>query len=325
MKDEVRLARRALPVIIAVFLTIGLAIGLWIGWMAMPVQITHVDVTDLKPSAQDELIVLIADTYTYDKDLEGAQSRLSELKDKTVSVRVAALTKAHAAQNQNSAANLAALAIALGETDPQIALIAATVTPTPTTTPTPTQPPIPTLTPPATPTWTPTATLTPTRTPTRRPTPTMTPKPIAPTNWIPPLAEWPSAAKYQDVGGSVPPGQKFWHLAKAMFCDLKDKHDYCQDLPGGGSGTSTYIMLIDANGARTTAPLIVTKADGKTATPDDIGIQKSAADMCNCNYSFLSSGWLIQVGGAPSDKISGLSLPQNYHVRYFLTFQSVTR
>ena len=110
-----------------------------------------------------------------------------------------------------------------------------------------------------------------------------------------------------------------------MFCDLKDKHDYCQDLPGGGSGTSTYIILIDANGARTTAPLVVTKSDGKTATPDDIGVQKSAEDMCNCNYSFLSSGWLIQVGGAPSDKVSGMDLPTHYHVRYFVTFQLVTR
>ncbi|MEW5721339.1 MAG: hypothetical protein AB1817_22115, partial [Chloroflexota bacterium] len=220
--------------------------------------------------------------------------------------------------------NLAALAIALGVNDPQIALIAATVTPTPTITPTPTEPPIPTLTPPATPTWTPTPTITPTRTATRRPL-TPTPKPVPPTNWIPPLAEWPSSAKYQDASGSVAAGQKYWRLVKAMFCDLKDKHDYCRDLPGGESGTSTYIMLIDANGARTTAPLIVTKPDGKTATPDDVGIQKSAEDMCNCNYSFPSYGWLIQIGSAPSDKMSGLALPQNYHVRYFLTFQLVTR
>ncbi|MCI0478856.1 MAG: hypothetical protein L0Y55_21650, partial [Anaerolineales bacterium] len=64
---------------------------------------------------------------------------------------------------------------------------------------------------------------------------------------------------------------------------------------------------------------------------------------------FLSNGWSIQVGGAPSvtvittpsakvsgtpsvrvssilsDKMSGLGLPGNRHVRYFLTFQLVTR
>jgi hypothetical protein len=270
------------------------------------------------------MLTLVADTYAYDKDLDRAKSRLNELKDKNIGVRISALAKKFAAQNQPAAANLAALALALGETDPHIALIAATVTPTPTLTPTPTEPPIPTLTPPATPTWTPTATLTPTRTATRRPL-TPTPKPVPPTNWIPPLAEWPSGAKYQDASASVAAGQKYWRLVKAMFCDLKDKHDYCRDLPGGESGTSTYVMLIDANGARTTAPLIVTKSDGKTATPDDIGIQKSAEDMCNCNYSFPSYGWLIQIGGAPSDKMSGLSLPMNYHVRYFLTFQLVTR
>jgi hypothetical protein len=325
--SELKIGWRILPVIVILFVIIGAAIGLWIGAVGWPVKIANVDATDLKPSAQDEMIVLIADTYAYDQDLDHAKSRLAELKDKNISARVAALAKENAAQNQPSAADLAALAIALGARDEQIALIVTTLTPTITPSPMPTETLPPSLTPPATPTWTPTATITPTRTPTRRPTvtPTHTPVPIPPTNWIPALAEWPSAVKYQDISASVAPGQKFWHLAKAMFCDLKDKHDYCQDLPGGGSGTSTYVMLIDANGTRTTAPLVVTKSDGKTATADDIGVQKSAGDMCNCNYSFPSSGWLIQVGGAPSDKMSGLTLPTNYHVRYFLTFQLVTR
>ena len=180
MKDELTISRRVLPIAVIVFLIVGLAIGLWIGWVGLPVQIANVDATDLKPSAQDEMIALIADTYAYDKDLERAQTRLDELKDKNSGDRVAALAKKYAAQNQPSAANLATLALALGVSDPQIALIAATVTPTPTLTPTPTEPLIPTLTPPATPTWTPTATITPTRTATRRPTvtPTRTPVPI---------------------------------------------------------------------------------------------------------------------------------------------------
>ena len=361
--NEVKFGWRVLPIVLVLFLIVGLGIGMGIGWVGWPVQIANVDATDLKPSAQDEMITLIADTYAYDQDLDRAKSRLAELKDKNSGARVAALAKESAAQNRPSAANIAALAIALGENDPQIVLIAATVTPTPTMTPPPTEPPIPTLTPPATPTWTPTATITPTRTATRRPTSTATPKPIAPTNWIPPLGEWPSAAKYQDISASITTGQKFWHLAKGMFCDLKDTHDYCQDLPGGGSGTSTYVILLNEDGTRASASLIVTKSDGKTATADDIGIQKSADDMCNCNYSFLSSGWLIQVGnlmpeknatptieratptigrsgtptaqrgtptsdrnsGIPSDRVSGLSLPQHYHVRYFLTFQLMTR
>jgi hypothetical protein len=170
---------------------------MWIGWVGWPVQIANVDASDLKPSAQDEMIVLVADTYAYDKDLDRATSRLAELKDKRVSERVASLAKKYAAQDQSSAANLAALALALGETDPQVALIAATITPTPTQTAMPTEPPIPTLTPPATPTWTPTATLTPTRTATRRPSATATPKPITPTIWIPGFpGGWPPDARY---------------------------------------------------------------------------------------------------------------------------------
>lgn len=84
-------------------------------------------------------------------------------------------------------------------------------------------------------------------------------------------------------------------------------------------------MLINASGARASAPLIVTKPDGKLAGVEDINVEKSPNDMCLCNYGFLSKGWTIQVGNAPSDKISGLALPENQHVRYFLTFQLVTR
>lgn len=350
MKDEPTLTWRALLSVGAIFLIGGLAIGLWIGWVGWPLQIANVDAIDLKPSAQDELIVLIADTYAYDRDAARAQARLAELKDKNIGERVAALAKQAAAQNQSSAANLAALTIALGVSDSQIALIVTTLTPTVTPTLAPTDTPTPSVTPSATPPWTPTATISPTRTATRR-LPSFTPKPapLAPTIWIPGFPTgWPSGAKYEPA--HVSPGQKFWYLTKALFCDLNDKHDYCQDLPGGGSGTSTYVMLLDSNGGRTSAPLLVTKHDGKIAGPDDIGIEKSADDMCRCNYSFLSSGWTIQVGSAPipsgsgtpstkvsitpnvkvsgsipSDKVSGLSLPMNYHVRYFLTFQLVTR
>ncbi|MBM3129582.1 MAG: hypothetical protein FJ009_13265 [Chloroflexi bacterium] len=325
MKEEVRLTWRALSVVVGVFLIGGLAIGLWIGWVAWPPEIANVDAADLKPSAQDDLIVLIADTFAYDQDVARAKTRLAELKDQNVAARVTALAKQSAAQNQSSAANLAALALALGVSDSQIALIVTTLTPTLTPTPLPTDTPTPSLVPSATPTWTPTATNTPTRTATRR-LASATPKPaaLAPTIWIPAFpSEWPPGAKYEAV--NVASGQKFWRLTKAMFCDSNDKHDYCQDLPGGGTGTSTYVMLLGSTGARANAPLVVTKQDGKTASADDIGVEKSPDDMCRCNYSFLSSGWVIQVGGAPSDKMSGLGLPGNRHVRYFLTFQLVTR
>lgn len=337
MKDEVKFAWRAFPIAIAFFLAVGAAIGLWIGWVGWPVQIANVDVTDLKLSAQDQMIVLVADTYAYDQDLDRAKTRLGELKDKNVGDRVAALAKKFAAQNQSSAANLANLAIALGASDPEIALIAATVTPTPSLTPAPTEPPIATLTPPATPTWTPTATITPTRTATRRPaaTPTRTLVPIPATAWLPNFpAGWPPGARFDAADTSkMTSGQKYWHLVKGTYCDLRDKHDYCQNMPGGNDQEGVWVSLLDETGARTSAPLIVTKPDGSTAKTSDIGEEKSASDMCDCNYSFFANGWPIQVGSPsndrssnpPSDRVSGLALPQNYHVRYFLTFQLVVR
>ena len=321
--SELKIGWRVLPVIVILFVIIGAAIGLWIGAVGLPVQIANVDATDLKPSAQDEMIGLIADTYAYDQDLDHAKSRLAELKDKNISARVAALAKENAAQNQASAADLAALAIALGARDEQIALIVTTLTPTITPSPMPTETLPPSLTPPATPTWTPTATITPTRTPTRRPTVTPTPKPapIPPTNWIPAFPnEWPPDAKYEPV--NVAPGQKYWHLAKAIYCDQDDEHDYCQNMPGGGEGVGTYIMFIGGG-----APISVTGKDGKSLNLE----AKAAGDMCNCTYSFPSNGFTVQVAGAPSDKISGLALYSvkaklsNWHVRYFLWFQQVTR
>jgi hypothetical protein len=324
--NEVKLGWRVLPIVIGFFLIVGLVSGMWIGWIAWPVQIANVDATDLKPSARDELIVLVADGYAYDKDLDRAKTRLNELKAQNIGERVAALAKKYAAQNHPSAANLAPLALALGVSDPQIALIAATVTPTPTLTPTPTEPLIPTLTPPATPTWTPTATITPaatitpTRTPTRRPTLTATPKPaaIAPTNWMPAFpTEWPGGAKYEPA--NVAPGQKFWHLQKALYCDIRDTRFDCPNLPGGSDGLGIYVLLVGGK-----APLVV------NGTPDNLE-DKSSDPYCQCTYERFPDGKSIQVGSYPSDKIGGLALssvktqiPQT-HVRYFLTFELVTR
>jgi hypothetical protein len=175
-----------------------------------------------------------------------------------------------------------------------------------------------------TPTFTPSPTITPTRTLTPRPRATATakPLPIAATNWIPAFpAEWPGGAKYEPA--NVPAGQKYWHLVKAMYCDSNDDHDYCQELPGGPFDTSTYIMFVGGG----TPPISVTDGKGNTLKLE----AKATNDMCNCAYSFEDNGWLIQVLGAPSDKISGLALFSvkaglgNFHVRYFLTFQMVTK
>jgi hypothetical protein len=232
----------------------------------------------------------------------------------------------YAAQNDPAAGPLAQLAEALGDSNPELAKIARTATPTPTLTSTPTMTFTPTTEPSRTPTLTATATLTPTRTPTRRPTPTRTPPPPAAAEWIPGYpAGWPGGVKFEPA--NVTAGQKYWRIAKAVYCDSNDEHDYCQNLPGGPLGTDTYIMLTGSGGWRESAPLSVISSTGQVLEM----AEKSATDMCNCNYSWQSNGFTVQVQGAPSDKISGMALfsvkahLSNWHVRYFITYQLATR
>jgi hypothetical protein len=322
---ELKLGSRLLMIVACVGLVTGIITGLVLGWVVWPVQIANVDIADLNLAAKEELIVLIADTYALDKDLARAKERLAQIQDRQVNERIAAMAKRYEKENKPSAANLAALSIALGNTDPQIALIATTATPTAMNTATPTATLPATSTPTTTPTLAPTPTITPTRTTTRRPVATATPRPaaIAPTTWIPVgfPSTWPPGAKYEPA--NVAPGQKYWRLVKAIYCDQDDEHDYCRDMPGGPRGTETYIMLVGGG----SAPLSLTDNDGKVIVTEP----KAAGDMCNCAYSFQSSGYNIQIAGSPSDKVSGLTLYSmkaklsNWHVRYFLYFQLVTK
>ncbi len=342
-------------IVVAVGLVSGVALGLGIGWLLWPVQVAKVEVADLKDSVKSEYIALVAKTFAYDRNLARARERLARLNDSAILDRITDLTFAYESENKPEAAQLAALAIALGATDKDIALIAGseipTLPPTPISTFTVTPFPIqvatstPLLATPLAPTSsatstrrrTSTATATPkpsstltatpitaTATPkSPTPSPTSTPVPVPATTWLPGYpAEWPGGASYQPV--SVTPGQRFWHLAKALYCDSNDERNNCPNLPGGGTGTSTYVMLIDAGGNRTTAPLII---NGSLSNEE----QKSADDVCGCNYTFPDSDASIQIGGLPSDTISGLALYSvktglnHYHVRYFLWFQSLTR
>lgn len=322
----------ALALTVFVGLAIGLLIGLAIGWLVWPVQVADVDIGDLKDSAQDDYIVLVASAYAQDRDLDKAESRLEQLQAPNVNERVGMLAKMLVPQNQTQAALVAALALDLGVEDDAVVRIAATPTPTVTPTLIATVPP---TAPPATSAIVaPTTTITPTQTATRpRATATRKPPtaaPVAGTEWLPSYpSEWPGGVKFQPA--NVAPGQQYWHLTKALYCDDRDERNNCRNLPGGDVGTNIYVMLRAAGGARTSAPLIVTKPDGSTAGVDDLGPEKSADDMCSCNYSFLSTSWPIKVAGAPSDTISGMGLysvrlgHSQAHTRYFLWFQLITR
>lgn len=322
---EIKLGSRRLLIVAVAGLITGIVAGLGLGWMVWPIEIANVDIADLNLASREDLIVLIADSYALDSDLPRAKERLAQIQDRQINERIAALAKRYEKEKKPGAANLAVLSVALGNSDPLIALIATTATPTSTNTPTPTATIPATLTPTTTPTLSPTPTITPTRTATRRPVTTTTPRPaaIAPTTWIPVgfPSTWPPGAKYEAANAA--PGQKYWHLVKAIYCDQDDEHDYCQDMPGGPKGTETYVMFIGGG----SAPISVTDGDGRAFNPEP----KAAGDMCNCAYSFQSNGYNIQIIGSPSDKVSGLTLYSmkaklsNWHVRYFLWFQLVTK
>ncbi len=337
MKEQIMklpIGVRLLAPVFAIGLCFGVSIGLYIGWIALPLQIGNVDISDLKGSAQDDYIVLVAKTYSYDHDLDRARERLAQLKDQQIAERVASVALKYASQNKTESTQIAALAVALGSTDDAVALIAMTpsapiaiaVTPTATATSiTPTPSPTVTLTT--------TSVGTSTRTPTRRPAGTTITAPsstltlktatpaaaILPIAWLPDYPkEWPGGVYLQPA--NVAPGQKFWHLARALYCDLEDARNDCKNLPGGDHGIGVWIRLVDGY-----APVML---DGIVQNLPD----KSSDSQCQCTFVLdFPDGRGIQIANFSSDKIGGLALssvktqiPQT-HVRYFLTFQLMTR
>ncbi len=306
-------------------LLMGVGVGLWIGIIELSDQLPGAGVATLEPQAKDDAILLTANTYSLDGDLYRAQERLDRLDDPDIQERIATLAMAYATRQDPAAARLARLDEDLGAQIPEIPALAHPATPTPSATITP----IATSTPAATPTVLrkpTTATIGPAA---ARPTATRTPAPVPeaiPPQWTPAYpAGWPGGVKYQPA--NVAPGQKYWRLAKAIYCDSNDEHDYCQDLPGGPLGTDTYIRLLGEGGDRADAEIQVVDNNGTTFPME----AKAATDSCNCNYGYTSNGFIVQVLGAPSDTISGMALysvqarRSNFHVRYFITFQLTTR
>ncbi len=124
---ETRFTWRWLLVIALVGIVMGLGIGLAAGWIIFP-NIGGSNVAGLSATAQNDYIVLVANTYAYDQDLPKAKQRLAQLADKDLKTRVERLAKTLAARKDPSAANVADLAVALGSESSdlqELALVAA--------------------------------------------------------------------------------------------------------------------------------------------------------------------------------------------------------
>lgn len=344
---ETRFTWRWLLVIALVGIVMGLAVGLAAGWILFP-NIGGSNVAGLSAAAQNDYIVLVANTYAYDQDLKHAQDRLSQLQDKDIKTRLERLAKSYAARKDPAAANLADLAVALGSADTSLQVLAEQVVNTndPASAAEPTKLAVADN---ATSTTEPT-TAEPTAKPTRakKPTQTATAETLAtdvpatrvlaakatakptdvPATAVPAAAPvttdftpafpagWWNAIQF--VPAQVSAGQTYWHLKYARYCDWApdDKHATCDGFPGGGTGTNIYIMTVDETGNCITTDVNDEINDGSKypLTTDALkNIQYSWNPYnygCNKNYEkgMYGEGNTISVPGMPSDKITQLSL-----------------
>jgi len=350
---------RTAILIILPALAAGFAAGLYAAAsLAAPPDVPTPQVLQLTFADQSDYIVNVADAYAHDGNLKLAQDRLARLQDPQIAARVETLALETANRRTPSAQNLARLAVALGSKIKGLVALFITETATPTRTatspagpvfsdvlatrtPIPSDTPVPSATaapkyvvvpnenpfivlPTETPSITPTRRAT--RVPTATPTATQVPPPPPP-EWQPGFpGGWPPGVYYIPV--NVQPGEKYWRLVKAVYCDFVEENFGCPDRPGNRSGTSIYVI----NGG---APIDVIRPDGKNVggDPSQVGDLKAPNDPCECSWTWLVSDYKVSVAGAPSDAIGGFALytvggnvlAGHAHVRYFLYFEYVTR
>ncbi|HZQ11081.1 MAG TPA: hypothetical protein VFD70_31210 [Anaerolineae bacterium] len=383
---ETRFTWRWLLVIALIGIVMGVAVGLIAGWVVFP-NIGGSNVAGLSTSAQNDYIVLVANTYAYDQDATRAKQRLAQLQDKDIKTRVERLAKSLAVRKDTAAANVADLAVALGSEDSSLQVLAQTIggdngvipndagptkvargddtfntrgegstdntaQATPTAAPKKKKTTAPTAAPTEAPTEEPTEAPTPvvaTKPPPPTAEPTQAPPQAAPvtTEFIPAFPDlWWDAVSFNPA--NVAPGQQYWHLKYARYCDWAptDKFQKCPGFPEGGTGTSIHIMTVDENGGCIRTEVTDELNDGShyPLTPDVLKKIDYPWNPygygCDVEYqkAMYGEGNSISVPGLPSDKINALSLcaknpPPGYnpppcghaHVRYFLIFQRTTR
>jgi outer membrane biosynthesis protein TonB len=179
----------------------GLLFGLVIGYL-WPVHYSDVDVSDLQAKYREDYIIMVADAFALDGDVDKARERLSRLNVPNPEQLVSALADRYVEEGRDpeEIERLVRLADALGVSTESMLHKIGAITPsaTPTATALPTATPAPTATPTATPKPTeapptPTDTPLPTNTPipTKKPVPpTKTPTPAPPTNTPTPAVDF---------------------------------------------------------------------------------------------------------------------------------------
>ena len=361
---ETRFTWRWLFVVAGIGLIVGLTVGLIVGWVALPVARSAVNVSALNAGAQNDYIVLVANSFAYDNDIARAKERLNLLKDSNITARVENLAKALNTRQDPSATNVADLAVELGSTDSYLQVLAASLDKNPSGSPTkyaqielqptatlePTELPTDVQPPSATPT-TPPSPSSPTSEPTKRQqvvAPKNTPKPVAtaqPQAAAPLMPvfnpsypdQWWDGVKF--VAANVAPGQQYWHLKSALYCDVLDSRNGCPNLPGGSMEHSIYVSIQNADGtcASGTIKHVTNTGDTQPLEQKPVSYPWTSCGTPDYEWNMYGEGNDLWMDGLPSDRIEGLCLCNktcppggcilqgHAHVRYFLVFQLTTR
>src|SRR5690606_2474225 len=98
---------------------IGLAAGVYLGWVQFPVEYTNSSMQALAPRYQDEYTVMVSEAYLVDRDAEAALRRLAVLGKENVPDYVQDLTERYITQsNVPAIPSMVALAEAMGRLTP---------------------------------------------------------------------------------------------------------------------------------------------------------------------------------------------------------------
>jgi hypothetical protein len=107
---------RGALITLVIFFAIGLGLGLYVGWVALPVQYTDTAPASLRQPVKDEAVLMIAAIYARDQDEQAAGARLVELGLNDPAAAVAATAQRALANGAPEAdlRRLAGLALAFG-------------------------------------------------------------------------------------------------------------------------------------------------------------------------------------------------------------------
>jgi hypothetical protein len=280
-------------------------------------------------SSDHEGVVLVSALYAVDGDLERARERLAVLGIANPAAAMADLVASQVADGcERLAADLAALAVALGHPDPALAAYAMTVTPASTPTAPPTEAPTPSVTytlPPS-----PTASSAPSPSP--EPTATNTPVPPRPQP-LPAASATPTAAAVAAtplplvwdrrvdvldspvrlVEAEVAPGQTYWRLVRLEWWT-----------PAQGGNMLIYVTTLNENGQPVWGQEVVVENGGHTP----LYTQPKPGEPYGVNFTMgdtLNSYQVFVGGSLPSDRVTGLGLGEwlggKDHTSFVLVFQ----